>query len=116
MSDPQHPAEVAELDTIFQALLNALSLLEKYEKRAVDHDGMITVRNAAVYLRDVWLDLSAVKRHQIIQAGLLRQFAAQHQSARDAYEQGWRDRLIDLITQFPGEEHAEVREALEKLL
>jgi hypothetical protein len=74
MTEAQHPAK-AEFDAAFQAFLDALRLLEAYEKRAVDHDALITVRNAEVYLRDAWLDLSGVKRHVVVQAERVRQLA-----------------------------------------
>lgn len=115
MSDLQHPAQ-AEFMASFHALLNALSLLEKFEKRTADPDALITMQQAETWLRDAWLDLSAVERRMKEQGDLLRQMTAQQQSALAAYERGWQDRLIDIITRFPGKEYAEFRALLETLV
>lgn len=112
MSD--HPAQ-AEFLASFNALLNALSLLEKFEKRTADPDALTTVKQAESYLRNAWLDLSAVKRQMKEQGDLIRQMTAQQQSAMTAYVQGWQDRLTDILTHCPGEENAAMRAMLTEL-
>jgi len=64
---------------------------------------------------------SAYGRYRVLQGeydslvNLTARLLNQHQSAKNAFEQGWAARLIDLLAQLQGEDLAPLREVLDHI-
>ncbi len=104
-----------ELNAMMQHFTLALNSLDRLERSRHDSAETAIMRRALIQLQDSYLSSTTLRSMIIKESAIVRQLLIQHRTSRDAYAQGWADRLSDLLLRLSREDE-ELRREVERII
>ncbi len=104
-----------EFTELMQHFTNALNNMDKLEKTLHDPAQIAIMRRTIIELQDSYLSTTMLHSLVTKQSAVIRQLIVHYRASRDAYAQGWADRLSDLLLRLSSE-NDELRSEVERIL